>query len=126
MNITLKNLHEATEYDVVKQVGTHLLRQNKRSENVDGVCMYRGQDGLKCAAGCLIADDEYQGRFEEESWGTLVCEMLVPESHRLIIQELQEIHDGESPRDWAFFLRRLCDARGLDSGWIREVLNERG
>ena len=125
MNITLKNLHEATEYDVIKQVGTHLLRQNKHSDDGGVNCMYRGQGGLMCAAGCLIADDEYKASFEGNLWRSLVENEQVPDAHRLLVERLQRIHDDYPPEYWDFKLRKLCDRYGVDSSWIDEVLNER-
>lgn len=63
MIITLKNLHEATAQQVFTQVATHLLTQKERSFVIDDrgeeLCAYRGDNGLKCAAGCLISNDEY-------------------------------------------------------------------
>lgn len=57
MKITLKNLHEATEQQVFDQVAGHLLTQKEVLPSP--ACFYRGPNGLKCAAGCLIANDEY-------------------------------------------------------------------
>lgn len=125
MNITLKNLHEATEYDVIKQVGTHLLRQNARSDDGHMNCMYRGQGGLMCAAGCLIAEDEYEASFEGNLWRSLVENEQVPDAHRFLITRLQRIHDDYPPEDWDFRLKKLCDQYAVDSSWIDEVLNER-
>lgn len=125
MNITLKNLHESTEYDVIKQVGTHLLRQNKRSDDGHMNCMYRGQGGLKCAVGCLIADDEYKASFEGVLWSCLVEDEQVPDAHHFLVARLQHIHDEYRPDDWDFRLKKLCDQYAVDSSWIDEVLNER-
>lgn len=124
MNITLKNLHEATEYDVIKQVGTHLLRQGTQSLSVDGMCMYRGERGRRCAAGCLISDGEYDSAFEFQSWEGLVVVGKVPSAHEKLIYKLQCIHDTEYAKNWPECLRHLCDERGLGSNWVDEVLNE--
>ena len=65
--ITLKTLGKATAQEVFDQVATHLLTQNERS--LDGAsCSYRNCDGLKCAAGCLISDDEYDNQMEGIDW----------------------------------------------------------
>ncbi|MDO5609506.1 MAG: hypothetical protein Q4G62_01760, partial [Pseudomonadota bacterium] len=60
--ITLKTLSSASAQAAADQIVQHLLTQNERSilDFADpGLCAYRGMRGLKCAAGCLIADDEY-------------------------------------------------------------------
>ena len=49
-------------YDKVK---AHLIKQNAKSENIDGTCMYRGDRGLQCGIGCLIPDELYSFDLEE-------------------------------------------------------------
>jgi hypothetical protein len=55
--ITLETLPQATAQEVFDQVATHLLTQRQRS-TTKGNCAYRGDDGLKCAAGCLLGPDD--------------------------------------------------------------------
>ena len=55
--INLSNLAQASTQEVFDFVAIHLLTQNEKSGD-DQVCYYRSPTGLKCAAGCLIADDE--------------------------------------------------------------------
>ena len=44
---------------VFDRVATHLLTQNAQSlDIVDGECLYRGEDGKMCAAGCLLTDGQ--------------------------------------------------------------------
>ena len=60
--ITLKTLPQATAQEVFDQVTQHLLKQGKAARSGTGACRYRVEtrgEILKCAAGCLIADDEY-------------------------------------------------------------------
>ena len=67
--ITLKTLPQATAQDVFDHVTQHLLKQGKRSVSSTGACQYRTEQAegvLKCAAGCLITDDEYNSKFEGE------------------------------------------------------------
>lgn len=99
--ITLKTLPQATAQEVFDQVATHLLKQNQKAINVDGCCMYRAPSGLKCAAGCLIGDDEYTSEFEYEGWSLLVEDQrLVPDNHLDLILALQRIHDHYDPSLW--------------------------
>lgn len=99
--ITLNTLEKATPQEVFDQVARHLLTQNAKAydESRDR-CMYR-TGRLKCAAGCLIADDEYQQRFEGiGSWPSLVEEGIAPAAHMTLISRLQDVHDHGEPDQW--------------------------
>lgn len=99
--ITLKTLPQATAQEVFDHVAAHLLKQNQKAINLDGLCMYRTPSGLKCAAGCLIGDDEYTSEFEGESWSVLAEDQrLVPDNHFDLIFALQGIHDLDDPSIW--------------------------
>lgn len=113
--ITLKTLNKSTEQDVFDQVAKHLLTQKTQSK-IGSRCSYRGVLGLKCAAGCLIADNEYRPEFEGTTWGTLTYEYasVFPKKHRELIQQLQNIHDSHWPTDWESSLRKLAGSRGLE------------
>lgn len=99
--ITLKNLKEATKEQVFDQVAKHLLQQQERSFSKDGsTCFYRGANGLKCAAGSLIGDEEYDKVMEGMSWVGLASEGLVPSKHVNLIIHLQGLHDNSNVEDW--------------------------
>lgn len=106
MIINLSNLAEATQQQVFDQVAKHLLDQNEISIKEDhGYCAYRGKNNLKCAAGCLIADDEYSLEMDslvgDTSWEGLINRGLVKtDEHKLIIGELQHIHDTIDSKFW--------------------------
>lgn len=108
--ITLKNLHEATEQEVFDQVATHLLEQDEQSF-VGTICAYRGDDGLKCAAGCLIADDEYSREWDEYgiNWSELVNKGLVSPAHDTLVAKLQAVHDGYNQDYWKSQLAKVAD-----------------
>lgn len=97
MAITLATLPHATEQAVFDQVAAHLLTQKKRALRANDLkvdyCVYRAPDGLKCAAGCLISDQEYEEAMEGLSWSDLVSNELVPSTHASLIADLQSIHD---------------------------------
>ncbi len=104
--ITLKTLAQATEQQVFDQVAKHLLTQNKRSIN-NRNCFYR-LESLKCAAGCLIADDEYNSEFEGKDWSILIMSQLVPQNHYELIARLQSIHDNHIVEEWKGKLELLA------------------
>ena len=105
--ITLKNLDKATAKEVFYQVKDHMLKQGKKSANLIGICKYRVvvEDDvvLKCAAGCLIADDEYREEFDagdDTSWSAMVKNMGVTNKHMDLITDLQRIHDNSKEEEW--------------------------
>jgi hypothetical protein len=124
MIVTLKNLHEATEQQVFDQVVHHLLRQGIRCKKDSG-CMYRleKESGivLRCAAGALIADDEYVIEMDESDdgtgWHDLVNREIVPSYHESLIHELQVIHDEIDPAYWDHQFQKMAVSRGLMYTW---------
>jgi len=112
--ITLKTLPNATAQEVFNQVTTHLLQQNSRSVGEKGTCMYRGSKNKVCAAGCLIAEDEYVEAFEYQRWQELHDAGWVPEDHMELINELQIIHDSLPTEIWEKTLQQLAKDRNLN------------
>lgn len=100
-------------------VATHLMTQGKPCQDAYMACCYR-YDGLKCAAGALIKDEEYSGELEGKSWRTLVSCDMVPTHFRHEIHKLQLIHDGSPPEDWKAELRKFGNLYELD---LPECLN---
>ena len=99
MTVTLATLPHATEQEIFDQVVTHLAKQRIGSFMEGKGCAYRGEGGTMCAAGCLIADDEYDPQMDALStptaWSELVSKGLVPKQHEDFILELQRIHDSK-------------------------------
>ena len=109
--ITLKTLPSATAQQVFDQVKTHLLSQMEMSGEI--FCLYRGPRGLKCAAGCLIADDEYRPEFEGKRWSDLVGKGKIPKEYSELIVKLQEVHDYKEPEDWEEELKSVAEKFNL-------------
>ena len=108
--ITLNTLPEATEQEVFNQVYTHLMSQMAKSEDDIG-CVYRGPNGTKCAAGCLIADDEYDempSYHNTTCWSELVRSKTVSDNCRVLIIALQAVHDQFPPEKWADTLNKVA------------------
>jgi hypothetical protein len=115
MIISLKNLNEATAQQVFDQVVDHLRKQGVQSKNhTTGFCLYR-YGALKCAAGCLIADDEYTPMMDGGDGGTwsflTIAIKGFPTAHVELIQALQRLHDSVNPEYWEEAFRDLV-ARG--------------
>jgi len=120
--ITLETLHDATAQEVFNQVAHHLLTQGRQSigpygnEDFEGPttgCAYRGTHSDKCAAGCLMSDEEYQVSWEGKSWGRLVEMKIAPDTHDWLISRLQHIHDSSQPQNWQGELNELAESQGL-------------
>jgi hypothetical protein len=126
--ITLKTLAQASAQEVFDQVATHLLTQKERSyqEREDSKeaskCYYR-YNGLKCAAGCLIADDEYSFAMDlpdaqtglGTGWFDLEIKGVIPRTqHSGLIADLQDLHDHELVGFWESKLQELAVAHSLD------------
>lgn len=50
--------------EIFDGVMTHLHTQGKRAIGLDGECVYRGPNNLKCAVGCLIPEELYNSKME--------------------------------------------------------------
>lgn len=102
MIVTLSNLKDATAQQVFDQVVGHLRTQTTKSYSEShGKCVYRGKDEhgavLKCAAGALIADGEYDAEEMDganSSWNSLVHTGVVTDTHADLIGSLQSTHDS--------------------------------
>lgn len=125
--ITLATLPQATEQEVFDQIVNHLLTQNKKCMNNEN-CVYRNEKGLKCAAGCLIADDEYKPEMDDTdsgtNWKTLFNNGLVPNTHLNLIMSLQSIHDNYEPYEWETELIKQSFKRNLNFNYVPSGLRE--
>lgn len=113
--INLKNLKYATKQQIFDQVSAHLLTQMRRSTRAENVswCMYRGANGLKCAAGSLIDDNEYESVMEGCAWIDVVEMGAAPRRNSTFISELQVLHDSINPYYWPELLKSLAEKHKL-------------
>lgn len=123
MKITLKTLHLATQQQVFDKVALHLLKQDKKSERPgmtgDPNCKYR-HGNLMCAAGCLMADDEYDAEFEGANWhGIVYGKKVAPEIHFELIKALQVVHDRYYPHAWPARLHHVAMKFDLSDAVVR-------
>lgn len=65
--ITLSTINNFSLQEIFEFVSNHLLKQNKKCMNV-GKCAYKNNNGLKCAAGCLMSENEYDHEFENKKF----------------------------------------------------------
>lgn len=92
-----------TAQQVFDQIVAHLRTQGCKAI-VGAACMYRGNNGTKCAAGCLIADEEYQYKMEGHPLIDILS--MAPgfkakyDQHYKLILEMQVTHDNYPINDW--------------------------
>ena len=104
----------------------HLLAQNEKAKSYNGGiehgnCVYKTSRGLKCAVGCLIADEHYNSNLEGKGIEANVPATRSPRNaveksigRELTIKEirllsrLQRLHDGYSPEEWPSGLSRIA------------------
>ena len=104
---------------IYNKVAKHLLTQNERSVDGDGCCMYRGNNGLKCAIGCLIKNDYYdcekEGNTVDEIRVMLYNSDVIAENSStknynkiLLMGDLQDVHDNNEPEEWKEELKKVA------------------
>lgn len=120
--ITLASLHEASAQNVFDQVRDHLLTQMRKSRGkivdngIHEYCKYRQEIEeneikitLKCAAGCLISDNEYRPIMETTGgWIRLIEHGFASDDHQDLIVDLQWIHDKFEPENWSEELSKVA------------------
>jgi hypothetical protein len=110
-------MSQLTAQEVFDTVVNGLRAQGRKSVDADGTCMYRNDNGTKCAAGLLMLDEEYSDRMEGTSIDAILAgteglgcpslhERLSP--HSKLIVELQKIHDGHFAQHWEDAFRGLA------------------
>ena len=83
-----------------------------------GVCLYRGDCGLKCAVGKLIPDEFYKKEMEGKSISSVwhaypEMAMLFEEGSLYLLSSLQAAHDHAEPERWMEELKQIQREYGL-------------
>jgi len=110
--------------EVFNKVVNHMLDQDEKSminaDDPSSNCAYYGQDGLKCAVGCLIPIDEYNRSFDSGGGVTLDDVVMdCPSLNRLtqdiksLLDALQTIHDKQDVYNWEYELKGLANRQHL-------------
>lgn len=114
----MKITEQTTAQEIFDVVARHLLTQGRTALNDQG-CAYRGDDGCKCAVGCLIDDEDYRPTFEGRRASIVATNLGWPCEHHVLLNGLQSIHDNHAPQHWRVCLENLAKMNGLN----RDVLN---
>ena len=113
-----------TKQETFDTVVMNLRRQGKKSKNkmrdlvsnrLYEKCAYRGMDGLKCAAGWLIPDADYQPGWEDQCANhSDVGDFLYRAGYDAdFVAELQLVHDRRQVRHWETNWAKLAKKHGL-------------
>lgn len=115
-----------TKQETFDTVVDHLRKQGAKAvANCGGGCSYRNPEGLKCAAGCLIPDDQYkpgfEGRWIEDTplsdlagFALELNALIETLGHdRILVKRLQQVHDGNRFEDYEELFERLAQRNGL-------------
>lgn len=90
-----------------------IRRQGQASKTNTGLCRYRGPDGRRCAAGCLIPDELYNYELEDNLLDTELMHMYIPylsEDYLQLVRDLQRAHDLAACYKNEFFMGKFNDA----------------
>ena len=109
-----------TKQETFDTVVAHLRKQGCKAEDDHGNCMYRGKNGTKCGAGCLIPDDEYYPELEgsgmfDRSGKISACGRILQRlgNDIQLVNRLQGIHDGFTVGTWEERLGFAAEDHGL-------------
>src|SRR5581483_1310933 len=116
------NHKPATAQDIFNTVALHLFTQGRPSSCKGGYCYYRGPNGMKCAVGALIPDENYYAGMEGKSVSGITLPAHL-NAHRPLLHELQAMHDNTAcNEDGTYKLENLksllavcAQKHGLDS-----------
>lgn len=131
MTVTLATLEQSTAQEVFDHVAKHLLTQKTKcvsdeSKDDFGImsrCAYKNKHSMSCAAGCIIADNEYKIDMEGKTWIDLIRYKMVPEAHYELIDNLQAAHDLKKPQEWPTAIQAVAKYHNLAIGEeIRELI----
>ena len=97
-----------------------LRKQNQKSLDTNGHCSYRGANGLMCAVGCVMKDDEYNPKYEDHSIYRLIdngYRDVLPKrivDNKILLADLQRVHDSFIVKDWPEVLWRVARKHNLN------------
>jgi len=101
-------------------VSAHLLKQNKKCSDTN-TCLYRNNEGLKCAIGALIDDKVFKLEHNESGLSSEgVMEMLkasrvhINKKSMNLMHDLQVTHDNSEVKQWKTQLKSIAKAYKLE------------
>ena len=115
------------------QVAAHLIEQNEKSMSNDIGCAYRGKNGMRCAIGFCISNEDYdpkmEGCFVDMRYGpdklfTIMDKVsLGYYKNSNFLDDLQVIHDCNLPIIWPAMLKQFAKSYSLDDSIVDIMVN---
>lgn len=130
--VTVFNLDECTEKDVLDFVSLHLLTQGVHSYLDDGgtfdrcsnICAYRGSNGLKCAVGAIIPSEAYKYNMEESNYPQMLsANPTFKTDHCDLLTELQQVHDNENTDYWDTRLKSIYERLDIPTNILDKIID---
>ena len=120
--ITLTNILNSPKQEIFNKCSEHLLKQNRKSIAESVGCLYRDDNGLTCAIGCFITEEEYNPDMEEENIDGPTFISFFKEQHNYsedehkvmpLLMALQAVHDNHDVEDWEISLKEVAEEFSL-------------
>ena len=106
--MNLSNIQNYSDRDIFNNVMDLLIQQNAKSQNAGGKCLYRGDEGRKCAVGLIM--DEYNPLDENEGVRLIVEANYANATNKITLLEvLQAVHDLQLPEEWPLIKAELYE-----------------
>ncbi len=121
-------MKEFNRQEIFNTVAEHLLTQGRQAKKADNSsCVYRSTNGDKCAIGCLIPDDRYSPKLENNTALTLHTRIYtnglsyleqalgysINAKDAIFLRDLQRIHDQTVPANWIQKLKEFAVENNL-------------
>jgi hypothetical protein len=128
--LTIPSFKSMSAQEVFDMSAGHLLKQGKQCQDDTETCLYRGENGMACAAGVFLTDEGAKAADNPKEmlghscptagWEHLVFLEAVPCKHVELIRALQGIHDYILPSGWKTRLSELADRENLSDAVCHE------
>lgn len=116
--VTIHTLQEATAQEVFNHIAWHLLTQNKRAATTKDTCRYRFGE-FSCSIGCLMPDKDYNPAWEGTSYQNIIKSPSGVTPHKLLLGDLQIVHDWRATTEWTTQLCRVALSHKLEVNVIK-------
>ena len=128
MNVDKLDYNLKTDRDVFNHVRDHLIKQTQQAAYQSGYCVYRMSNGMSCAIGCLISDENYDEDIledQEADDGEVLNAVRLSnpdwkpsKNYHPMLFFLQKVHDYLTPYTWESdlnYLETILFEEGSDS-----------
>tara|TARA_R110000744_G_C18929865_1_gene512976 strand:+ start:77 stop:469 length:393 start_codon:yes stop_codon:yes gene_type:complete len=120
--ITLANILSSSQQEIFNKCSEHLLKQNKKSIDESVGCLYKDDNGLTCAIGCFITEEEYDPNMEQEGIDGQTFISFFKKQYNFLSEDINEgrldnmsllmalqyVHDNHDVEDWEISLKEVA------------------